>query len=117
MRLEASPIKDTNIGVHRIHSQQESFQLELKSLNKGKEAQPEVSAEVWCLKYKGHDHDKDHCLFYHNYPMGVGPVPLKPKNITGMSAEAAPWCAICQVTRQHMKYNYHLLQKFVQTPQ
>ena len=49
--------------------------------------------------------------------MGGGEVLLKPKAQAGPSMGAALWCAICQVTKQHAMDNYHLLQKFIQTPQ
>jgi len=37
IRLEASPMQDTNIGVQQIQSQLESLHMELWNLNKGKE--------------------------------------------------------------------------------
>lgn len=67
MRLHASSIQDTNLGLHEIHSQLASLHLELQSLKKGKETKIEVCAEVWCFKCKGHGHDKDHYLVYVNY--------------------------------------------------
>ncbi len=91
MRLEASPIQDMNMGVQQIHSQLTSLHLELESQNKGKEVQTEVHTEVWCLKCKGHGHDKDHCPVYQNYIIGGGPVPLKLENIAGLSMGVAPW--------------------------
>jgi len=35
----------------------------------------------------------------------------------GLSTGPELWCTICQVVGKHMTENYHLLQKFVQTPQ
>lgn len=60
MRLEASRIQDTNIGVQQIQSHLVSLHMELQSLKKGKEVQPDVCEEYWCLKCKGHGHDKHH---------------------------------------------------------
>jgi len=117
MRLHASPIPDTNLGVRQIHLQLESLHLELQSLKKEKETKPEVCAEIWCLKCKGHGHDKDHFPIYVNYIIGGGPIPLKLEANIGTSMGAALWCIICQVTREHATNNFHLLQKFVQTPQ
>ena len=70
-------------------------------MKKGREVQPKVCAEVWCLKCKSHGHDKDHCSVFKNYIIGGGPVPLKPKNNVGISVGDVLWCAICQVTGQH----------------
>ena len=61
MKLEASPIQDMNLGLQQIQSQLASLHMELQSLEKGKEVQNEARTEVWCLKCKGHGHDKDHC--------------------------------------------------------
>lgn len=78
-------------------------------MKKGKEAQPEVHAKVWCLKRKGHGYDKGHYPIYQNYLIGGGLVPLKPENNIGLSTGAVPWCAIYQVTGQHATDNFHLL--------
>lgn len=44
------------MGVQHIQSQLVSLHMELQSLKKGKEAQPEVRVEVWWMKYKGKGH-------------------------------------------------------------
>lgn len=98
MRLEFSSIQDMNIGVQHIHSHLASLHLKLQSLKKGKESQLEVRAKVWCLKCKGHEHDKDHRHVYQNYLIVGGPIPMKPKIIVGPSIGEASWYAICQVT-------------------
>lgn len=46
-----------------------------------------------------------------------GEIPLKLEAPVRPSMGAKLWCAICQVTGQYVTNNYHLLQKFVQTPQ
>jgi len=94
MRLHPSLIQDMNLGVQQIHSQLEIIHLELQSLKKGREAQPEVRAEVWCLKCKKHGHDKDHSPIFKNYTIGGGHVPLRPDNNVGTSAGVALWCVI-----------------------
>lgn len=60
MRMDSLPVHDINLGVKQIQSLLEILHLELQSFKKGKEAQLEVQAEVWCLKCKSHGHDKDH---------------------------------------------------------
>lgn len=73
--------------------------------------------EVWFLKCKGQGHDKDHFLVYQNYLVVGGLVPLKLENNGGSSMRVVPWCTIFQITGKYMMDNFHLLQKFVQTPQ
>ena len=68
--------------------------MELQSLKTGKEAQPEVRVEVWCIECKDKVHDNDRCLVYHNYLIGGGHVPLKLENIEGPSVGVTLWCAI-----------------------
>lgn len=115
MKLEASPIQDTNLGVQQIQSQLASLHMDLQSLKKGK-VQNETRVDVWCLKYKGCGHSKYHFPVYQNYLIGGGHVPLKLENIVGTSTGVVPWCVICQITGKNMIDNCHLLQKFVQTP-
>lgn len=86
-------------------------------MKKYKETKPEVCVEVWCLKYKVHGHDKDHCPVYANYITRGGEIPLNPEAPVGSSVGNALWCVICQVVGQHVMDNFHLLQKFFQRPQ
>lgn len=44
-------------------------------------------------------------------------MPLRPEAQVGPSTGPALWCTICQVAAKHATDNYHLLQKFIQTPQ
>jgi len=67
MRLHASPIQDTNLGVQYIHSQLANLHLELQSLKKDKETKLDMCAKFWCLKCKGHGHDKDNFPMFANY--------------------------------------------------
>lgn len=46
MKLGASPIQDTNLGVHQIQSQLASLYMELQDLKKGKEVENETHMEV-----------------------------------------------------------------------
>ena len=98
MKLEVSLIQDMNLGVKHIQSQLASMHMELQSLKKGNEVQNEVRAKVWCLKCKGHGHDKDHFPIHQNYLVEGGPIPLKLENIAGLSTRVVPWCSICQIT-------------------
>ena len=44
-------------------------------------------------------------------------MPLSQEALAGPSVGPTLWCAICQVEGKHVTNNFHLLQKFVQTPQ
>lgn len=91
--------------------------MKLQSLKTGKEAQPEVSTEVWCIRCKDKGHDKDHCHVYQNYLFRGGHVTLKLENIVGPSTGVPLWCAIFQIDGKHATNHCHLLENFVQTPQ
>ena len=80
MRLHETPMQDLNLGVQQIHVQLQNICLEMQSLKQDKIVQPEVHEEVWCLKCKGHGHDKDHCPVYMNYLMGGGGSPLEARS-------------------------------------
>lgn len=117
MRLEASPVQDKNVGVQQIQPHLESMHMELQSLKIGKEAQPKVCVEVWCIKFKYKGHDKDHYPDYQNYLTRGGHVPLKPKNIAGPSAGVPLWCDVFQIDGKHATNYCHLQRNFVQTSQ
>lgn len=44
-------------------------------------------------------------------------MPMRLEALLGTSIGPTLWCAIYQVVGKHVTNNYHLLQKFVQTPQ
>jgi len=117
MRLHETPMQDSNLGVQQIHAQLQNLCLEMQSLKQEKIVQPEVREEVWCMKCKGQGHDRDHCLVFAKYIAGGGSMPLRPETQERLSTGPALWCIICQVAGKHVTNNYHLLQKFVQTPQ
>lgn len=89
----------------------------MKGLKKDRTTRPEVCKEVWCLKWKGQGHDKDHCPIFVSYVAVGGPMPLRTEDATGPSTGPMLWCAIYQVVRKHVTDNCHLLQKFIHTPQ
>ena len=47
MKLEASLVVDTNLGVQQIKTKLERLHMELQDLNEGKE----VYAEVWYINF------------------------------------------------------------------
>ena len=76
-------------------------------------ARLEVREEVWYIKCKGQDHDKDRCPVFANYLAGGGLMPLRPEAQARPSAAPALWCTICQIGGKHATDNYHLLQNYM----
>lgn len=117
MRLHETPIQDPGLGVQQIHSQLQNLCLEMQSLKQERVPQSEVCTKVGCIKCKSQGHNKDHCPIFANYLAGGGPMPLRLELQVGPSAVPALWCTICQVGGKHATKDYHLLQKYTQTPQ
>lgn len=114
MRLHETPIQDPNSRVQQIHAQLKSLSLEMQILKQDRTTYPEMCNEVWCVKCKGQGHDKDHYLVFTNFPMGGGPMPLRPNKKVGLSGVPALWCVICEIGGKHAIDNYHLLHKYMQ---
>ena len=91
--------------------------LEMQIFKQDRIVRPEVREEEWCLKSKSQGHDKDHYPAFTNYLSVGGLMPLRPESQARPSTTLALWCAIYQVTGKHTTYNFHLLQKYTQTPQ
>lgn len=90
--------------------------LRIASLENDKTIWLEVREEVWCLKWKGEGHDKDHCLVFMNYVVAGGLMTLRLEAQARPSMGLTLCCAICQVEGKHVTKNFHLPQKSVQTP-
>lgn len=117
MRLHETPIQDASLGVQQIHTELQNLFLEFQSLKKNRVVRPKVHEEVWCLKYKIQGHDKEHFPIFANYVAGGGLIHMRLEVEAGPSTGPALWCAIRQVVGKYVTSNFHLLQKFVQTPQ
>ena len=63
MKLEASPLAETSIGMTNLQNQLANLTLQLHEIKKGKE----VERELWCTKCKGHGHSKDNCPIFVEY--------------------------------------------------
>jgi len=85
MKLEASLVQDTHIGVQQIQPQLASLHMELQYLKKRKEARSKMRSEVWCTKCKVEGHYKDKCPIYHYYVVVGGPNPLNLEPSAGAS--------------------------------
>jgi len=55
MKLEASAIGETSIGMAQIHNQLANLTLQLQDMKKG----TEVREEIWCIRCKAERHHKD----------------------------------------------------------
>ena len=72
MRLEASLVSDSMMGMDQLQKQVVNITLELQSLKKGKE----VRKEVWCTRCITEGHSKEHCPVFAQYLASGSPNPL-----------------------------------------
>ena len=72
MRLEASPMFDSTLGMDQIQKQLVNITLELQSLKIGKE----VQEEVWCTRCRTEGHSKEHYPVFPEYLVSGAPNPL-----------------------------------------
>lgn len=103
MKLEGSPIAETSVGMAQIQIQLANLALQLQDMKKGKE----TKEEVWCTKCRTKGHSKEHCPVFVEYLASGAYNPLPQGR--------GPWCEICRMNG-HRPQDFHLLQKYVQTP-
>lgn len=72
MKLDASPIVETSVGMAQIQNQVANLTLQLQDIKKGKE----VREEVWCMKSKTEGCSREHCLVFTEYLASGTPNPL-----------------------------------------
>ena len=72
MRLEASPISESALGMDQLQQQLVNITLELQSLKKGKE----VREEIWCTRCRTKRHSNEQCLVLAQYLASGAPNPL-----------------------------------------
>ncbi len=60
MKLEASPVRETSLGMAQIMTRVANLTLQLNDIKKGKE----IREEVWCTKFKLKSHHKDQCPLF-----------------------------------------------------
>lgn len=85
MRLHETPIQDPGLGIQQIHMELQNLSLEMQSLKQDRTPRQEAHEEVWCIKFKGRGHDKDHCLVFVKYLAQ-----------TGLSTTPTLSCTICE---------------------
>ena len=72
MKLEASSIAETSVGMAQIQNQLANLTLQLQDIKKGKQ----VREELRCTKYRTEGHYKEHCPVYVEYMESGAPNPL-----------------------------------------
>ena len=100
MKLEASLVGETVVGMNHIQAQLGNLMLQLQDIQKAKEDHD----DIFCMWFHAGGHTKDTCLTFQNYFLAGAPNPL--------SSVGAPWCRICQVYG-HRHDNYDYMQNMV----
>ena len=72
MKLEASSIAETSVGMTQIQNQLAQLTLPLQEIKKDKE----VQEEVCCTKCKTEGHSKENCPVFAEYLASGAPNPL-----------------------------------------
>jgi hypothetical protein len=104
MKIESSPMGDSNSGMSQILSQLTSLSLQVEDIKKDKGKYKRE--DIWCIGHKFEGHDKEHYPLFHEYLASGAPSPLKQVTL--------PWCEVCR--NQHHPDEGYYMQKYVQTP-
>jgi hypothetical protein len=72
MRLEASPVSNSTMGMDQLQKQMVNVTLEQQSLKKEKE----VREELWCTRCRTEGHSREHCPCFSEYIASGTPHPL-----------------------------------------
>ena len=102
MKLEDSPLAETNTGMTNLQNQLANLTLQMHEIRKGKE----IAQDIWCIKCKAQGHTKDDCPVFVEYLASGAPNPL--------AQTQGPWCELCR-TRGHLPQQCPMLQKYIQT--
>ena len=84
MKLEASPVSKTKVGMNQIQSQLENMAIQLQDIKMGKD----IHEYVWCTRCRTKGNHKDQCLKFYEYLQDDAPNPF--------SQGILPWCRIYQ---------------------
>jgi hypothetical protein len=104
MKLESSPMGESNLGMSQILSQLTSLSLKVEDTKKYKGK--DKREYIWCIRCKSKGHDKEHYTLFHEYLAYGAPSPLKKVTL--------PWCEVCR--NRHRPGECYYMQKYVQTP-
>ena len=103
MKLEASPIGETAVGMNQIQAQLVKLTIQLQDIKKVKDEHD----DLWCTQCHVDGHTKDTCPSFQNYLLLAVLNPL--------SCGSVAWCCICQVYgHRHEDCTY--MQKMVTKP-
>ena len=95
MKLEASLVGETVVGMNQIQVQLANLTLQLQNIKNAKEDLD----YLWCTRFHARRHTKDTYPTFRKYLLSVAPNPL--------SGTGAPWCRIYQVYgHQHENCDY-----------
>jgi len=104
MKLEAAPVGESIPGMSQILNQLTSLSLQVEDMKKDKGK--EKREDIWCIRCKSEDHDKERCPLFHEYLASGEPNLLKQAIV--------PWCEVCRTRHRPGKCYY--MQKYVQKP-
>ena len=80
MKLEASSVGETAVGMNQIQAQLSNLTLQLQDIKKAKEDHD----DLWCTRCHADGHTKDTCPMFLNY--------LLPGALNPLSCAGVPWC-------------------------
>ena len=63
MKLEASPVGETVVGMNHIQAQLANLTLQLQDIKKDEE----YRNDMWCTHFHAIGHTKDTCSIFQNY--------------------------------------------------
>ena len=72
MKLEASPVGESVVGMNQIQAQLENLTIQLQDIKKVKEYRD----DTWCTRCHANGHTKDNYPSFQNYLVSRGPNPL-----------------------------------------
>jgi hypothetical protein len=86
MKLESTPMGESNSGMSHILSHLTSLSLQVEDMKKykGKDKRD----EIWCIICKLEGHDKENCPLFHEYLASGDPRSLNHVTL--------PWCEVCR---------------------
>jgi hypothetical protein len=86
MKLELTPMGESNLGMTQILSQLTSLSLQVKDVNKDKGN--DKREDIQCVRCRSEGHDREHCPLFHEYFAFGAPIPLKQVTL--------PRCVVCR---------------------
>jgi hypothetical protein len=104
MNLESSPMGESSSVMSQILSQLTivSQQVEDMKKDKGKDKRE----DIWCIRCKSEDHDKENYPLFHEY--------LDSRALIHLKQVTLPWCGICR--NKHRPGECYYMKKYVHTP-